>query len=317
MLLWSVVFVASLGVLIMAARFFTRSAEVIGHALGMSSFTIGVFIVSIGTSLPELIASVIAVSTGSSEIVAGNMIGSSASNLLFVMGLTTVFSPRTIRLSDQYIFIDLHFLLGSVALLAITVWDGVLTTREGVLLLAGYIVYAFYLLREGKSSKDILLDQTVEQASQSPQSVAKNIAVLVVSAAFIFGGAKYTIQALEVIAAALQISKAVVSVTLLSLGTTLPEAVVSITASRQGKADIAIGNVLGSCIFNALALPGIVTMIGSIAVPVELLGYPLPIYLTGAAFFYLITQDKRVSRWEGVLFLLFYVLFIGKVAGLI
>jgi cation:H+ antiporter len=130
-------------------------------------------------------------------------------------------------------------------------------------------------------------------------------------------GAKYTIQALEVIAAVLQISKAVVSVTLLSLGTTLPEAVVSITASRQGKADIAIGNVLGSCIFNALALPGIVTMIGSVTVPAELLGYPLPIYLTGAAFFYLITQDKRVSRWEGVLFLLFYVLFIGKIAALL
>jgi cation:H+ antiporter len=121
---------------------------------------------------------------------------------------------------------------------------------------------------------------------------------------------------LEVIAGALGISKAIISVTLLSLGTTLPEAVVSVAASRQGKADIAIGNILGSCIFNAFSVTGIASLISPIQVPRDLISLSLPVYLVGVVMFYLITQDKRISRWEGMLFLLFYILFVAKIAGI-
>jgi len=314
---WLGVFAASLFVLIMAARFFTRSAEIIGLTLGMSSFATGVIIVAVGTSLPELIASFIAVSKGASEIVSGNILGSSASNLLFVMSLTTMFSPRSIKLGDQYIFIDLHFLIGSAALLAFIMWDGVIKPTESLLLLGGYIIYTIYLLREGNTEKDLTLDKTVKESAPREKVKPRDIIVIVISTIFIFLGANYTIMALENIADMLQISKAVVSVTVLSLGTTLPEAVVSITASRQGKADIAVGNILGSCIFNAMAVPGLVGLLGPITVPGELLSFPLPIYLTGVLLFYLITQDKRISRWEGALFMLFYLLFIGRVANLL
>ncbi|MDJ1506122.1 calcium/sodium antiporter [Xanthocytophaga agilis] len=315
--LWIGVFIVSLLVLILAARFFTQSAEVVGHALGMSPFAVGVIIVAVGTSLPELISSLIAVSKGSSEIVAGNILGSSASNLLFVMSLTSMFSKKSIRLGDQYIFIDLHYLVGSAAMLTFIMWDGLITPVESLLLLSGYIIYTIYLLKEGDTEKDITLDPVVKEAQSQNKLKAKDLLIIAVSVVFIFLGANYTITALEVIAEALSISKAVVSVTVLSLGTTLPEAVVSITASRQGKADIAVGNILGSCIFNAMAIPGITGLIDGIKVPAELLSFPLPIYLTGAVLFYLITQDKRISRWEGALFLLFYILFIGKVAHLL
>ncbi len=316
LLLWSGIFVVSLFVLIMASRFFTNAAEQIGLALGMSPFVIGVIIVSIGTSLPELISAIIATYHGTSEIVAGNIIGSSISNLLFVMGLTSVFAPRTIKLGDQYIFIDLHFLIGSAILLTLIMWDGLVSRGEEILLFVGYIIYTVYLLQEGKTEKNLLLNEEAPEKKHKKAIRIKEVLIILVSAVFIFLGANYTIQSLQTIAEMLQISKAVVSVTVLSLGTTLPEAVVSITASRQGKADIAVGNVLGSCIFNAMAIPGITSLLGPLTIPTELLKFPLPVYLIGAVLFYLITQDKRISRWEGALFLLFYVLFITKTAGI-
>ncbi len=111
------IFVLSLGLLILAARFFTSSAEVIGRVLGMSEFAIGVLIVSVGTSLPELITAVVSVNRGVSELVAGNVIGSSISNLLFVLGMTSLCARTRIDLGNAYIFIDLNYLIGSIFLI--------------------------------------------------------------------------------------------------------------------------------------------------------------------------------------------------------
>jgi cation:H+ antiporter len=313
-LTWFGIFVASLCVLILAARFFTRSAESIGLALGMSSFATGVIIVAIGTSLPELISSVIAVMKGSSEIVSGNVIGSSISNLFFVLALTAISAPASIRLGEQYIFIDLHFLIGSAFLLALTAWDGQVSRLEALLLLAGYLIYTVHLLKEGKPASDPG-DPSAGKARRSPVQ-GKDLLIVGVSAVFIFLGANYTITSLEVIAGSLGISKSVISVTLLSLGTTLPESVVSITAARQGKADIAVGNILGSCIFNAMAVTSIASLIDPVSFPEELKTLPLPLYLIGVVFFYLLTQDKKISPWEGLLFLLFYIFFILKMGGM-
>lgn len=315
LLLWIGVFVVSLAVLITAARFFTRSAEIVGLTLGMSSFATGVIIVAVGTSLPELISSVIAVGKGAPEIVAGNIIGSSISNLFMVMSMSIIFSPRTVKLGDQYIFIDLHFLVGSAFLLALVAWDGAIALVEGIILLAGYLTYTLYLLSEGEASQELVTDEKVRAAMHREKVRPKEIGIIAVCAVFIFLGANYTIASLEVIAEHFSISKAIISVTLLSLGTTLPELVVSVSAARQGKADIAVGNVLGSCVFNALAVPGIASLVGPIVVPEEIKALPLPVYLVGTVLFYLITQDKRISRWEGILFFLFYVLFIVKVTG--
>jgi cation:H+ antiporter len=249
-------------------------------------------------------------------MVAGNIIGSSISNLFLVLGLTTVFSPRSVRLGDEYIFIDLHFLVGSAFLLVIMMWDGLVRPMEGAILLAGYVIYVIYLLQEGNTEKDLVLQEEI------PPSVARkiikwrDILIILVSSLFIFVGANYTIMSLEKVAGSLGISKAIISVTLLSLGTTLPEAVVSIAASRQGKADIAIGNILGSCIFNAFSVTGIASLLSPIHVTQDLIALSLPVYLVGVVMFYLITQDKRISRWEGMLFLLFYILFMAKIAGI-
>lgn len=317
MVLPLLIFALALAVLILAARFFTRSAEIIGLALGLSPFVIGVLIVSVGTSLPELIASIVAVQGGSSEIVMGNVLGSSVSNLFFVLGLTALFAKGQITLGDQYIAIDLHFLLGGAFIVALVAFDGRVTVGEGVFALLAYAVYVFYLLKNGTTRDDVLMDDTVRARKDRTHISWKDAAIVVVSAGFIYLGAKYTISSLEQIAESFGVSKAVISVTLLSLGTTLPECVVSAVAARQGKGDIAVGNILGSCIFNTFVVLGVASCFGGLRVPEEILRLPLPVYIASALFFYLVTQDKKLSKWEGALLLLLYALFVGKVAHLL
>lgn len=132
-------FAASLAVLLVAARFFTGAAERVGLRLGMSPFVVGVLIVAIGTSLPELVASILSVLAGTSEIVAGNVIGANITNLLLILGGAAVIVPAgRILLGEQYLFIDLHFLLGATVALGASMADGNVSRTEGVLLLTGY-----------------------------------------------------------------------------------------------------------------------------------------------------------------------------------
>ncbi|HMS02675.1 MAG TPA: hypothetical protein PKE51_06860, partial [Gemmatimonadaceae bacterium] len=113
------------------------------------------------------------------------------------------------------------------------------------------------------------------------------------------------------VGATLAISPAVASITILSLGTTLPELVVSVTAARRGRAELAVGNILGSCVFNALAVSGAAGIAGGVTVPMDLRQFALPFVGAVTLFFYLLTQDKRISRWEGLLLLVLFVYFIA------
>ena len=309
------VFGVSLIVLVTAARFFTVAAERLGLALGMSPFAIGVLIVSTGTSLPEMVSSVVAVTRGTSEIVVGNVLGANLSNLMLVLGVVAVVSPRPVRLGEQYILIDLHFLLGSAFLLALSLKDGMITRPEGAFLLAGYATYVLYLLKEGRTDTD--LTHGLPEGGPGRRFPLAQVGVVAVMGILIYLGARYTVTSLESIATRLGVAPSIVAVTILSLGTTLPELVVSATASRAGKPDVAVGNILGSCVFNTLAVAGVSSLVGRVTATEDLLTLPLPVFGFGALLFYLLTQDKRISRWEGMVFLLSYGLFIMEIARLV
>lgn len=306
-------FSVSITILLWSAKRFTQAAESIGTLLGFSSFVIGVVIVSVGTSLPEMVASVVAVKSGNSEVVPGNLLGSSLSNLLFVMGLTALLSSKRIDLGSQYVYIDLNFLIGASIITLTIMYDGTVSFWEASIGLLAYALYLFYLLKCNEASEDteLLVPAT------NTNGYLKPLAIILVSGVLIYFSASKTVESVANIADDLGINKAIVSMTLLAIGTTLPECVVSVTAARQGKAHLAVGNVLGSCIFNALAIPGIASAFGNLTVPNELLSFSLPFYIGSIVFFYLITQDKKVSHFEGALLLLIYVLFIGKVSNLI
>lgn len=310
------IFLASLVALLIAARFFTSGAERLGLAFGMSPFVVGVLIVAVGTSLPELVASLLSVRAGTSEIVSGNVLGANATNLMLLLGAVSVVTPgHRIVLGEQYLFIDLHFMMGSVILLGAVMMDGLIGRAEGTILLLVYIVYVIYQVREGRT--ETADAAAAEALPGESRSVAADIALLVASGAAIYFAGTFTVSSLQELATTIGISPAIASVTILSIGTTLPELAVSITAARRGMAALAIGNILGSSIFNALAVAGGSAALGTVTVPESLLSFALPFVAAVTLLFYLLTQDKRISRWEGMLMLLMFALFIGTMAGLL
>lgn len=300
-----VIFILALFGLLLSARFFTKSAETIGKFFGLPTFVIGVFIVGIGTSLPELISGIISVNRQSSEILSGNIIGANISNILLITGLAVVINRKSITMRSGYIYIDLHYLIGSILFFFVIAYDGHIGLVESLFGLVLFIVYCIYLI---KGEPEKASNRTVETNDYPVVAFL----ILTVSAVGIYFGADFTISSLEKIAADLSVPKSVVALTLLSLGTTLPELAVNISAIKQGKAEMAIGNVLGSCIFNTLFIPSIASFFGTITVTQNLLQFSLPFMAACGLMFYLLTQDKKISVWEGLMFICLYGLFILK-----
>jgi len=309
--------VLSLGALLVAARYFTRSAERLGHMMRMSPLMVGVVIVALGTSLPELVSSIIAASKGNTEIVAGNVLGANISNIFLMLGCVTLVAGTSIFLGEEYIFIDLHFMLGSAVLVSYFMWQGTIGTVEGAILMIGFLIYQIHLFQSEKPKEMPVISEEAEISEIRKSNARNDVLILIASGVGIYFGAEYTVQSIIDIAHHMDIDEGLVSITALSLGTTLPELSVSITATRRGHAEIAIGNILGSCIFNALAVTGTAAVIAPIHITPLLREVALVFFLIASVFFYLLAQDKKISKWEGLLFLLFYVVFFLKIIKVI
>jgi len=309
MLVPLIVFIVALAALIFSARIFTSSAEKIGHYYQLPPLVIGIFIVGIGTSLPELVSAIISAQNGVSEIVAGNVFGSNISNILFITGVVALMHKGDIILSSKYIFIDLHYLIGSMFAISLFSYDGVIDWHESLIGLGIFAVYSMYLVK----NESVVPDQKKIRLNMKGVFPWKNLGYLAIGGLGIYIGAEYTISSLSALALGFEIPNSIVALTILSLGTTLPELVVNVQAIRKGQAEMAIGNVLGSSVFNCLVVPTIASFISPLSVPTELLHFALPVMLASALFFYLITHDKRISRWEGMLFILIYLIFLLKV----
>ncbi|MCK4251840.1 calcium/sodium antiporter [candidate division WOR-3 bacterium] len=308
---WGIIFVISLFVLVKAAGYFTDSAEKIGLYFGLSDFIVGVTIVAFGTSLPEIISSIFAVLGNSSEIVIGNVLGSNITNIFLVIGLAAIIGGK-LKIIYEIIHIDLPLLMGSAFFLTATIWDGVFTLPEAILCLAGTVVYFLHAVSTRKKHAGIETEQELKRRNIE----RKTIIILFISAFFIFLGGKYTIESVIKLSEILNISKDIIAASAIALGTSLPELVVTITAARKGKPEIAIGNVLGSNIFNALAVMGIPALIGTLTIPQNILTFALPMMLIASLLFFFMSQDKEITRWEGWLLLIFYAFYIGKLLKL-
>jgi len=283
----------------------------------MSPLMVGVVIVALGTSLPELISSIIAASKGNTEIVAGNVLGANISNIFLMLGCVTLVAGTSVFLGEEYIFIDLHFMLGSAVLVSYFMWQGTIGNVEGAILMIGFLIYQIHLFQSEKPKEMPVISEESEISEIRNSNARNDILILIASGVGIYFGAEYTVQSIIDIAHHMDIDEGLVSITALSLGTTLPELSVSITATRRGHAEIAIGNILGSCIFNALAVTGTAAVIAPIQITPLLREVALVFFLIASVFFYLLAQDKKISKWEGLLFLLFYVVFFLKIINVI
>lgn len=311
LLLWTPVFVCSLYVLIKAADYFTDAAERIGLSFGIPDFIVGVTIVAIGTSLPEIVASLFAVLENSSQIVIGNVIGSNVTNIFLIVGIAAIFG-RKLKIGYELIHIDLPLLMGSALFLAVTIVDGTFSIFEAVLALAGFLVYMLHAVSERKRRVDFLIKKELKTAGVLRKIGARTFLTLVLSGFFIFLGGKYTIEAVINISESLSVGTEVLAASAIALGTSLPELVVTITAAKKGKPEIAVGNVLGSNVFNTLMVMGIPALIGPLVIPHNIVLFALPMMIIATLLFFFMTQDKEITQWEGWLLILFYVFFIGR-----
>ncbi|MAE68815.1 conjugal transfer protein TraR [bacterium] len=312
-----VVFLIGIGVLVKSADLFTGAAEKLGKALGAPPFIIGVTIVALGTSLPELASSIIAVIQGSSEIVVGNVIGSNVANIFLVLGIVAIVAKK-IKIDFDIIRVDLPFLLGSALLFTVAIWDGEFTWKEGILFLIGIVIYLIYTVHVEKKPKDTEIEEAIKSELPKERKLRpKTIVILVLSGIGIYIGAKFTVDSVIDIAGMLKIGTEIIATTAVALGTSLPELFVSVSAALKGKSGLAAGNILGSSIFNIFAIMGIPALFGVLVIPASVLVFSLPMMLIATFLFVFITQDREITKWEGWLLILFYIFFIGKIVGIL
>ncbi len=317
--LWGVVFLVAVLALVKSADLFTEGAEEVGLYLGMPAYVVGVTIVAIGTSLPELVSSVFAVAEGSPEIVIGNVVGSNITNIFLVLGIAAILGRR-LEATYEIIHVDLPMLVASASLVVFVAFDGIITRPEAALCGTGAIVYLLYAVSISRTrgrthdeiEESVEEEFRVEKGRLDPRVWPK----LLLGALLLYFAAEYTVRSVIELGALLDVGTEIIAISAVALGTSLPELTVSIMASRRGNLEIAIGNVLGSSVFNGFAVIAVPGLLATLPVPATVVSLGLPVMLGASLLYFFMAQDKEITRWEGWLLIIFYVAFMGKLFDL-
>ncbi len=298
---WLIVFVVALITLIKASDFFNIAAEDIGLGYKISPFTIGLILLSIGTSLPELLSSIVAVWSDASEVVVGNVIGSNIANIFLVLGLSALIFKTPIVFDFKKIKLDMIFLIISTVFLLLSVLFYVFMWWEGLIGLFLFAIY-MYLLKRASSGPRKVSDHKTKK---------KSFIIFPLSIVLLYVGARYTIDALIVISEILSIGREAIAAGAIAFATSLPELFVSLDAFKKGKHEMAAGNIIGSCIFNTFIVMGIPSLIGSLYVPAVAVNIYLPVMILAIAFLFFVSYKAiPINRWWGGAIFLLYMIFI-------
>lgn len=297
--------VVGLAVLIKGSDYFVNAAEKMGLALGLSPFVVGVLILGFGTSLPELAASMAAVWSGDMGIVAGNAIGSNIANIALIIGVTAIIAGK-IRIEKGLSGVDISLLLSSAFLTWFVFMDGVLVKFEAVIFILCLGIVVAHSATAGSLPTD------TDKVSEKVKVRGREILLLMVGMAMVIGGAKFAVDAIIIISENAGVSTEIISLGVVALGTSLPELAVSIAAARAGKPEIAVGNIVGSNLFNTFAVLGIPALFTDIGISQEMTAIHIPLMIVLTVLFSFMCFVKKISRWEGCILLLFYIIFMAK-----
>jgi len=308
-IIWVFILILSLTILAKSSDKFTQSAERVGLFLRISPFVVGVTIVAVGTSLPELIASIVAVIQGNSEIVVATVIGSNITNVLLILGLSTLVAKK-IKIQESFLRIDLMVFITSAFILSVIILNGTITIFESIILTICFIAYLNYIIKTKKPKKKIKPD--IEKKPMSK----KVYITLFISLILLFISAKFTIDSIVNLSSLIGIGKEIIAATVLAIGTSLPELAVSMSAARKGKTEIAVGNILGSNIFNIFMVTGIAGLFGTLYIPTNIIVTGSFFMILSTFLYYFSVKDKRINKWEGTFLLLLYILFVIQILGL-
>ena len=310
-----ILFLAGLVVLILGAELLVRGASRLAAAFGVSPLVIGLTIVAIGTASPEIAVSLKAALNGQGDLTLGNVLGSNIFNILFILGMTALVAP--IVIAEQLIRKDAPIMLG-VSLLAFALaLNGSLGWLDGLVLLALMAVYIVFALRQSRAeTRDVQEEYAREYAEKEPRSRKNflvNLLFIVIGLGLLVLGSNWLVDSAVVIARALGVSELVIGLTIVAAGTSLPEVATSVIAAVKGESDIAVGNAVGSNIFNLLGVLGISGLLApggiTVADNVLRLDFLVMIFvaLVSLPVFYI---DNRISRLEGGLLIAYYVCYV-------
>lgn len=310
--------VAGLGLLAVGAESLVRGASRIAAAAGISPMAVGLTVVAYGTSTPELTVSLLAAFEGRPEIAVGNVVGSNTFNVLLILGMCAAIAPLAVK--AEMLRREVPIMIGvSLALWGIAA-DGRISAFEGAALLGGIVAYTVAALRWGRRER---ADVVAEYAAAEPalprdkaQWVWAAAQVLVGLGALVLGG-RWLVDAAVAIARAAGVSETVVGLTIVAAGTSLPEVVTSIVATIRGERDIAVGNVVGSNVYNILAILGVSSLAaggGGLPVAAGILSFDIPVMVAAAvATLPVIFTQRRIARWEGFLLMGYFAAYTAFV----
>jgi cation:H+ antiporter len=302
---WGVMLAMSLYVLIKGADLFLDGAKLVGRSLGMSSFAIGILIVGFGTSLPELASSIAAVLQGATELVAANVVGSNITNILLIVGLMAVMAGR-LAFNQDILKTELPLFVISQAILVAVIADGTVDRVDAGFVLAIFGAYLWYIIVEAK--------QGTKGHESRPKLKIKTLLMMLLGLGAVLVGAHYTVEMAVNIATALAVPIALVSITAIAIGTSLPELMVGIQSARRQEMEMAVGNIFGSNTFNALVVLGIPALITPLMVDTVVLGFGIWFMLAASLMIFVIGLSRQVMRWEGLMMLIFFAYFLTKLA---
>jgi cation:H+ antiporter len=300
----SVLLVVSLGVLVKGSDIFVDVAKKVGVIFGLSPFVIGVLIVGMGTSLPELASSIAAVFTNNTEIVIANVVGSNITNILLVVGILALLSKKIVIRKD--------LLQSELPLFAIAtthfffiVSDGVVDRVEAGLLLGTCAAYLWYIL---KDSDEVGADDV--KVERDWKTIYGLGFWLVLGLIAIIGGAHYTVYAAVDLAEMIGVPVSIVSILAIAVGTSLPELMVSLRAIKTGEVDMAVGNIFGSNAINMLLVVGVPALMTTLYADEVVMGVGLHILMASSVILLVHGLARKLMQWEGAMLLLFYAFFV-------
>jgi len=296
---------AGLVLLVGGAEALVRGASRLAAAFGLSRLVIGLTVVAAGTSSPEMAVSVGAVLGGQADLALGNVVGSNIFNVLFILGVCALITP--LHVAAQLVQLDVPVMIGVSLLVLVMGSDGAIGPMDGLFLLAGLIAYVWYSIVEGRRASN--RPDEVEAGPRGAAAVAAQVAWVALGLLLLIVGARWLVASAVAIARAFEVSELVIGLTVVAAGTSLPEVATSVVASLRGERDIAVGNVVGSNIFNILGILGISALVGG-GLPVNpaIQSFDGPVMVAVAlACLPILFTGHVISRGEGAVFVGYYV----------
>ena len=299
-ILWNLLMLA-LGfvLLVKGADWFVDGAAGIANKFKIPQLIIGLTIVAMGTSAPEAAVSISAALKGSAEITIGNIVGSNILNILIILGLTAVITP--VAVAKSTIRVDIPFMLAISILLLVQGLDGSVTLLDGIVLLVVFAGYLTYLVVNARKNPEQLEEEQIKN-----QSIWMCLLWAAIGLVAIILGSNFSVDAASNIARILGLSERFIGLTIVALGTSLPELVTSVMAARKGNADIAIGNIVGSNIFNILFVVGLSSVIISVPFASAFIVDMIVAIGAGVLLWIFSLHKKKLIPIHGVVFLLAY-----------